>query len=447
MSGASDGQNAETVVEWWRNKVWKGVKSALRLPLPDIPTEKLNAQAVERMARSRVLLMSVGRALETIPRMRSNMILHPGPPITWERMSMTLQGAVVGALLYEGIAETEEQARDMSSRGRVMFEPCQDHHAVCPQAAVISPSMPVCIVKNETYNNFSYCTLNEGPGRVLRYGAFKTEAIERLKWIEKTLAPVFRQAIAAAGRIDLSSIMSQAVQMADDLNQQTRAATALFVRTLAPHMVRTCPNREMLAQILSFVDSHNPFFQNLAMAAAKSAVEAAQGIPGSGIVTVMGSNGTDFGIQISGLESTWFVAPIDSPDALYLPGYSKLDAQPAVGDGAVLETCGLGAAVLAGAPANIRLLGRPTAEALRTTEEMYAITAGESLLFTIPALDMRGAPLGVDVQKVAAVLSPPWLYVEVIHRQPGLGPVGACLWQPPLTCFEQAAAAIGQEQG
>jgi len=423
----------------------EGSEVRLKSP-PDIPVEKLNAQAVERMARGRIQLMSVGRALETIPRMRSNMILHPGPPVAWDHMTAALQGAIVGALLYEGIAETEDQARDMSIRGRVIFEPGQDHHAVCPSASVISPSMPVLIIRNETYNNFSYCTLNEGPGRVLRYGAFKTEALERLRWIEKTLAPVFRQAIAAAGRIDLSNIMSQAVQMGDDLNQQTRAATALLIRVMSPHMARTCSNREMLAQILSFIDSHNPFFQNLAMAAAKAALEPAQGIPGSGVVTALGSNGTDFGIQISGLAGDWFVTPIHPPDGLYLPGYSTLDAQPVTGDGALLEGYGLGAFILAGAPANMRFLGGSTAEAVQITQDMYAISAGESIQFSIPALDMRGSPLGIDVQKVAAAQRLPRFYAEVIHKQPGVGPVGAGLWQPPLACFEAAAAAIRQEQ-
>lgn len=408
--------------------------------LPDISIEKLHAQTLERISRSRPKLISVGRALEAIPRMRSNTILHPGPPITWDRMSEVLRGAVTGALLYEGVAETEEEARDMAAQGKMIFEPCHDHCAICPGAGVISPSMPVCIIKNETYNNLNYCTLNEGAGKVLRYGSCKADAIDRLDWVEKTLGPVLRQAIAAAGGIDLCNIMTQALQMGDDLHQQTKAATALFTQALVPYMVKTCPNREMLTQILFFLNGHSPFFQNLAMGAAKSALDAAHGIPGSRIVTAMAHNGTDFGIQVSGLGDIWFTTPIDSPTGTFLPGYGQIDAQPIIGDGAVMETYGLGAFTLANSPAIMLFIGGTISEARELTASMYEITVGENSTYALPALSLKGVPTGIDVEQIVAHRLPPYMYVEIMHKQPGGGPIGVALWQPPLAPFEQAAA-------
>jgi len=393
------------------------------------------------------LLVSVGRALEAIPRMRPNMILHAGPPITWERMSAPLQGAVIGALLYEGVVGTEDEARDMASRGRAIFEPAQEHRAICSVSGVISPSMPVCIIRDETYGNMmTLCALNEGPGRVLRYGAFKAEALERLKWVEKTLAPVLRQGIAASGGIDLRSILSQALHMGDEGHQLTKAAMSLFIRTLAPHLVRTCPNHEMLAQVLSFLDGHNPFFQNLAMAAAKAALDAAHGIPGSRIVTAMAGNGTDFGIRVSGLGESWFVAPVSQPGGMFLPGYSQADANPPIGDGPIMESYGLGAFALAGAPTVMAFIGGTAAEAREVTQEMYGITQGESTAYTLPSLDLKGVPTGIDVQRVAATGSAPWLNIEIIHKEPGTGAIGAGLWRAPLSPFQQAAQAMGQDQ-
>lgn len=408
---------------------------------PNIPAEKIHAQTVERLSRSRPLLVSVGRALEAIPRMRPNMILHPGPPITWERMPPPLQGAVVCALLHEGVANSEEEAREMARRGRVLFEPALDHKAVCPLASVISPSMPVCIVRNETYSNYAHCLLNEGPGRVLRYGGFKAEALDRLRWVEKVLAPVLRQAIAASGGLDLRSILAQSLHMGDDGLQQTKASTSLFVRMLAPHLAHTCKNSDTLVQVLSFLDSHNLFFQNLALAAAKSALDAAHGIPTSRIVTAMAGNGVEFGIQVSGLADSWFTAPVEPPDGLFLPGYGRSDALPLIGDGSIMEAYGLGALALAGAPVVMAFLGGDARRGSQVTEEMYRISAAESPNYTIPALNMRGAPVGIDAARAAAERSAPWLNIEIINRQPGGGQIGAALWRAPLGPFEQAARA------
>ena len=413
---------------------------------PDVPTQKLHSQTLERISRSRPKLISIGRALEAVPRLRSNLLLHPGPPIGWDRMSDVLRGAVIGAILYEGIAETEEEAQVMAAQGRVDFEPCHDHKAVCVGADVISPSMPVCIIKNETYNNLSYCTLNEGPGKVLRYGACKADAIDRLEWVEKTLAPVLRQAVAAAGGLDLCDIMMQAVQMGDELNQQAKAATALFIRTLVPYMVKTCPNREMLSQILFFLNSHTPFFQNLAMGAAKAALDAAHGIPGSRVVTAMSHNGTEFGIQVSGLGDTWLTAPIEPASGAYLPGFTELDAQPAIGDSAIMETYGLGAFALANAPAILSLIGGTADEAQRISEAMYEITVGENPTYPLPFLSMRGAPTGIDVTRVAESGFAPYLLVEIINKLPGGGTIGIALQQAPLAPFQRGAVEIGGEQ-
>ncbi|HQE92218.1 MAG TPA: DUF1116 domain-containing protein [Anaerolineae bacterium] len=406
-----------------------------------VDIDAANAEAVARIRGGRPLLVGMGVARDVIPGWGERMILHAGPPITWERMCGPQRGAVMGAVVYEGWANDYEQAAAMAAAGEFTFEPCHHHHAVGPMAGIVSPSMPVFIVQNETFGNLAYSTQNEGLGRVLRYGAYGDDVLVRLKWMETTLYPALKTALKATGPIDLRSILAQALQMGDEGHNRNRAATSLLIRQLAPVLIETA-TKKVAADVLKFIDGNDHFFLNLSMAALKAMLEPAEGIRGSTIVTVMARNGTDFGIRVAGMPDRWFTAPAPVVQGLWLPGFAAKDANPDIGDSAITETGGAGGFAMAAAPAIVRFVGGTSALALQVTQEMYQITAGEHEFFTVPALDFRGTPLGIDVRKVMQTGILPFINTGIAHKEPGVGMVGAGLVRAPRQCFEEAFKQI-----
>jgi len=407
-----------------------------------VDIEAANAKAAERILRSKPTLIGVGRAGEVLPGMKPNMVLHAGPPVSWERMCGPMRGAVIGGLLYEGLAATKEEALALAASGGVVFEPCHHHDAVGPMAGVVTSRMPLWIVENAEYGNRAYCTFNEGLGKVLRYGAFSEEVLARLRWIETVMAPVIAKALAAHGPFDMRSVLAQVLQMGDEGHNRNRAGTSIMIRELAPFLVRLDEPRQAVAEVLSFMNANDHFFLNLSMPSCKASVDAARGIEGSTVISAMARNGTDFGIRISGLGERWFTAPASMVEGLYLPGYGPADAAPDIGDSVITETAGIGGFAMAAAPAIVKFVGGAPADAIGHTLRMYGITVAESEAYRIPALDFRGTPTAIDLRKVVETGILPVVNTGIAHREPGIGMVGAGLVKPPLRCFEDALAAF-----
>jgi len=372
-------------------------------------------------------------------------ILHAGPPITWERMSGPVRGAVIGGLIYEGMAKNPEDAEILASSGSIKFDSCHNHNSVGPMAGVITASMPVWIVENATYGNRAYCTINEGLGKVLRYGAFSLEVIDRLKWIETELAPTIKNALKLHGPIDIKTIIAQAIQMGDEVHNRNRAATSLIIRELAPSLVCLNEPSKKIAKILSFLNANDHFFLNLSMPACKCVMDAAKNINGSSIIVAMARNGTDFGIRISGLGDRWFTGPASIVDGLYLPGYSEVDAAPDLGDSTITETAGVGGFCMAAAPAIVQFVGGTSQDAIKFTNLMYEITIAENSSYQIPAMNFRGSPTGIDVRKIIETGILPIINTGIAHRNPGVGMVGAGLVKPPENCFRDALVAFADQ--
>jgi hypothetical protein len=399
------------------------------------------------MLQSRPQIIGVGKALDVVPGMRPDLVLHAGPPVTWERMCGPLRGAVIGGLVYEGLAATREEAEKLAASGAITFEPCHHHDAVGPMAGVMTSRMPVWIFENATFGNRAYCTFNEGLGKVLRYGAFSDEVLAKLRWLETDLAPVMTKALAAHGPIDMRGLIAQVLQMGDEGHNRNRAGTSLLIRELAPFLVMLDEPREKIAAVLSFMNANDHFFLNLTMPASKCTVDAARGIEGSSVITTMARNGTDFGIRISGLGDRWFTGPAGIVDGLYLPGYGPEDAAPDIGDSVITETAGIGGFAMAAAPAIVKFVGGKPADAIDFTLRMYEITVAESESYRIPALDFRGTPTGIDVRKVVETGILPVINTGIAHREPGVGMVGAGLVKPPENCFKDALLAFADAIG
>ena len=404
--------------------------------------EEANAEAAGRILAGKPTLTGIGAALDVIPGMRRDLVLHAGPPVTWDRMCGPMRGAIIGGLIYEGLAGSKEDAESVAASGEIRFEPCHHHSAVGPMAGVVTASMPVWIMENAAFGNRAYCTLNEGLGKVLRYGAYGPEVIERLRWIEKVLAPVLSRALDLHGPLDMKSIIAQVLQMGDEGHNRNRAGTSLFIREFAPSLVRLDAEREDIAAIFEFMHTNDHFFLNLSMPACKCTVDAAKDVPGSSVISAMARNGTDFGIRISGLGDRWFTAPASRVDGLYLPGYSAEDAALDIGDSVITETAGIGGFAMAAAPAIVKFVGGTPEDALGFTRSMYEICVTENDAYRIPSLDFRGTPTAIDVLKIAETGILPAINTGIAHREPGIGMVGAGLVRPPASCFEEAAAAL-----
>ena len=404
-----------------------------------IDIDSANAEVCHRIKTGRPVLVGMGIARQVIPGMHDRLILHAGPPVTWERMCGPQRGAVMGALIYEGMAHDEAEAAHLASSGGVEFAPCHHYHAVGPMAGVVSPSMPVFIIENKVFGNRAYCTQNEGLGKVLRYGGMGEEVYTRLKWMETDLYPALDRALQSLpDGIDIRSLIAQALHMGDECHNRNRAATSLFLRAIGPALARTNRDNETLAKVIEFIDRNDHFFLNLSMAAGKAMLEPAEGIAGATVLTVMARNGTDFGIRMASMPQRWFVAPAGVVQGLYLPGFSADDANPDIGDSTVTETAGYGGFAMAAAPAIARFVGGTPQDALDATQEMYEICFAEHAHLTIPALNFRGTPLGIDVRKVAETGILPRLNTGIAHKKPGIGMVGAGVLRAPDKCFHDA---------
>jgi hypothetical protein len=404
--------------------------------------EEANRVALARMLGCAPVLRATAPARDAL-HLGERTLLHAGPPIEWQRMCGPMQGAVIGALLYEGWAHDPRAARALAERGEIEFAPCHDRGAVGPMAGIISPSMPVWIVEDAALGRRAFSNFNEGLGKALRFGAYGPEVLERLKWIESTLAPALGAALTAAGGIELKPLIAQALHMGDEAHNRNAAASGLLLRRLAGALARLEPRVD--ARVLDFLAANDHFFLNISMAACKLMLDAAHGVRGSSLVTAMARNGVDFGVRVSGLGARWFTAPAPAVSGLFFAGYGDADAANDLGDSAITETAGLGAFAMAAAPAIVKFVGGGAADALAHSRAMRHIALGESDAFQIPALEFRGTAAGIDARKVVDTGLEPVINTGIAHREPGIGQIGAGLTRAPLECFVGAVRALDEE--
>ncbi len=413
-----------------------------------VDIEQANATAVERMMSARPILREVAIARDVIPDMRDNLLLHAGPPIEWERMSGPLRGSVIGALILEGLAKDEAAAVGMVEAGEVDFAPCHHHSTVGPMAGVTSASMAVYIIENVTHGNKAYSNLNEGYGKVLRYGAYADEVIEKLRWMNGTMAEMLVEALAASeDGIDIRALLAESLHMGDEGHNRNKAGSLVFMKHLTPLISKTAKDNEEASKVLAFLGDNALSVLNPVMAACKAMCDAGHGVEGSTIVSVMARNGTDFGIRVSGLGDRWFTAPAEIPDGLYFPGFTSEDANADIGDSTITETAGIGAFAMAAAPAIVTFISGKPRDAINATMEMYEITEAEHSAFTIPSLDFRGTPTGIDLRKVVELGITPRVNTGIAHKEPGVGQVGAGLVRPPMAIFEEALVTFADQHG
>jgi len=399
--------------------------------------ESANDEVLRRIKAVTGRLIGVKRARDVIPGMDAQTILHAGPPVLWANMAGPMRGAVMGALVYEGLAKNNEEALALAASGAVRFAPCHEHSAVGPMAGVISPSMPVHVLYDEANKSYAYCTINEGLGKVLRYGANSDEVLQRLSWMEKEFAPVLDAALTLCGGMDIGGIIAQALQMGDECHNRNKAAGCLFLREMMGHVLRTDFPLPQKIAALEFIKANDHYFLNLSMPYCKLALQAGQGVKHATVCTIMARNGFEFGIKISSSDK-WFTGPANYVEGLLFPGFTQEDAAPDIGDSAITETMGIGGFAMGGAPAIVKFVGGRVQDALNYSLQMHEICHGENSSFTLPTLDFKPTALGIDIIKVVETGILPIINTGIAHKEPGVGQVGAGLVTPPFKCFRAA---------
>ena len=407
-----------------------------------------NQEALARILSAEPVLIDVVPAAEVISDLSERTIFHAGPPIEWDRMCGPLQGAIAGVSVFEGWAKNLRDAETMAQNGALNFDANHHHNTVGPMTGVTTLSQPVFVVKNKTFGNCAYCTINEGLGKVMRFGGNDDQVLDRLRWIRDELGPLLGAAIRNIGGISLKPLIARGLTMGDEMHQRNVACSSLILRELSPSMVEICEKNNDLAKALKFIATNDQFHLNICMAMAKSMMDPVGGIEYSTIVTAMTRNGTDFGIRVSGTKDEWFKAPVANPKGLYFAGYSELDANPDMGDSTIIETVGLGGFAMGASPAVAGFVGAGTgSNAAEYTYDMGEITIGENPEWTIPALDYQGVPTGIDIRLVLDTNILPVINTGIAHRKPGIGQVGAGIVHAPQFCFIQALKRLAEIVG
>ncbi|GAB2884729.1 YlbE family protein [Nocardioides pacificus] len=431
----------------WRPPM-PGTEADLATVAADPLRHAANQKALAAMFAVQAVLVDVAPASEVLG-LEPGDFLHAGPPIGWDTASGPLRGALMGAAALEGLVDDPEDAVALFESGKgYTLGPCHHRDAVGPMAGLVSPSMWMFVLEDPATGKRTYCSLNEGLGKVLRYGAYGPDVLERLRWMSGVLGPLLQKAVRStvdsSGPVDVTGILTQMLQMGDEAHNRNRAGTLMMMRDLAPAMVESGFLNSDIADSLRFIGGNDHFFLNLAMPACKLALDAARGIDGSTMVVAMARNGTEFGIQTAGTGDEWFTGPAQVADGLYLGDYGPDDANPDIGDSAITETAGIGGFAMATAPAIVRLVGGTVPDALATTRRMHEICLGESPRWSVPVLEFQGVPSGIDVTSVCRTGILPQINTGMAGAKAGVGQVGAGLVNPPEEIFPKALAALAR---
>ena len=404
--------------------------------------ELANQEATGRLVQGDPVLVDIAPAGQVVPGLRDKMIIHAGPPIAWPRMCGAQRGAIIGMVLFEGWAGSSPEAEALLARGEIGLEPNHDHQAVGPMAGTISPSLPVFVVENKAFGNRAFCRNVEG---MQQFGDYSEKALDGLRFWRDVAAPAMQAAVRQAGGVSLKPIITQALQMGDELHNRHTASSSLFANALAIPMIVAGLPQPALLKTLGYMTGHTLLFLGLAMASGKAIADPARDIDYSTVVTAMCRNGTEFGIRVSGLGDEWFTAPSPRVNGLYVTGFKEEDAGLDMGDSAITETVGWGGFVLGGAPGILTLVGGTPEQALAYTREMGNITVTRHPQYVMPALNFEGAPLGIDIRKVVQTGITPIIDTAIAHKDPGYPKIGGGLVRAPLECFKKALVRFGQQ--
>lgn len=445
MADALRDQGADVTALDWRPPAGgdPGDVAVLAATYGDDRVDQANTRALARLQEARPMIVGAGPAGELIPGLDGRTVLHAGPPVEWELMCAPQRNAVCGAVVLEGWATTLAEAAALVAAGGVHLAPAHSLDAAGAMTGVISPSMAVWAARDEVNGGVGFSPFNDGPGEAFWLGIGSAEAIRRQRTLAEAVAPGFAAALRAEGPIDGFALDAQGIAMGDDCHMRHQATTMLLLRQVLPSMAERAPRSVLPTARMLAANGH--FALTMTIACARAALAGIQGTPLSSLVVFISRNGTDAAVQVAGLPDRWFAAPAPLvEDPLYRPGMSDDDAAPDIGDSALVECCGLGAAASAASPGVAAFLGGGMADAVERTRQMADICIGESERFRIPTLDGQGTPLGVDARACLDLGATPLINTGILHRTEG-GQIGAGIARTPIAPIREAVAALAAE--
>ena len=407
-----------------------------------------NRLAYDRLTQAEPMLTDIQRGGDVIPGMSENTILTSGAPMPWTEYYGGQRNAIICGAIYEGLADSAEDADQKLGNGQIILASTHDHGCVGSVAGIYTASMPVFVVENTAHGNRAFCNFYEGESRRrLNYGVYDEGVADGLRFLERKLAPLLQSAVARTGGVPLKPLISRALRMGDELHSRNTAATTLFARELTPAFIdlATEGQRTQVLSALEFLYSSDYFFLRLAMAAAKATADAASDIEGSSVVTAMTISCRAFSIRVAGLGDTWFDGPLPAVDCKLFDGYTEDDIEWIGGESHITETVGLGGFAQAAAFGLQAYQGGSATEMVRLNESMYEITVGEHTDFLIPYFGFRGSPVGIDINKVVATGIVPVIDGGLAGKDGGQ--IGAGILRAPLECFAVAAEAFQARYG
>jgi hypothetical protein len=360
-----------------------------------------------------------------------NVFLHAGPAFSSVASvcKPILNSAAVGAV-FEGIAADLDQAMNMLMAGEIELRPAQDYGVVTPLAGVVTPHMPLHYVYDGNHGRTVCLTpINGGNGAAMRLGQCSDAAVAHMRWIN---GPVLDCLAAGLGEgLELIQFASAGLADGDDCHGRTIAATQFLVNEIDNRSKGGISNDEVRA----FLNQSPSMFLNLWMAASKCIMMGASGINGSSIITAMGSNGVEFGLQVAGLPGIWFTAPAAPPNGQIADGLDGSRKLGAVGDSAVVEALGLGAMNIIQSPEQMKALGNflPANFADRVT----ALRGCEHFDFTLAK-----PPIGITARSVHDYGAAMVVALGIIDSAGELGRIGGGIFDPPMAPFNSALAAL-----
>jgi hypothetical protein len=392
--------------------------------------------AVAALAAAVPLLVDVKPAGEVVPALAAGAVSHAGPPIHPSRMCAPMRTALGVASTIEGLAGSPEEALALLDAGAIPLHPNHDLGGVGPMSGAVTASMPVLVARDAATGKTAWCPLNEGSGKVLRYGADGPEVVKRLEWMRDVLGPSLAGALAAHGPLDLLDVQREALERGDECHHRTEAGSQITHDALAQWLP---------ADVREFILGNGQFFLNLAMVSAKLAMVCASGVPGSSLLTVIARNGVEVGIQLSGTGDQWFVGPAALPDpARLIDPYTAQDMNPDLGDSAIVEVYGLGALALSASPLAAPSVGLTVEESPAIMERLWKIAAAEHPLLRLYEPAPIPAILGVDARVVVETGIRPPVHTGIAHREPGVGQIGGGVTHPPFEAFIEAIATLDE---
>ncbi len=405
--------------------------------------DQANEEAVERILAADAVLVDIKPAGKAISGFKSNLITHAGPPIEWSRMCFTQRFAVMNLAVYEGLADTPEQAASLIEREEILIADNHRYGNVSGMCGVTSASLPVFIVESKPFGGVAYdCQQTSMTAFGNKYETGQRE----IAFVQDVLAPVMRAVDKKAGGIDLKELLAKGLQMGDELHGTFEACRGVLMNWILPHVVDTDFPKEVLKQVGRYFMSNEGrwYCGNLMLGACKAMMDRARDIKFSTIVTAMTRNGVEFGIQVSGLGKQWFTGPAGKIRGFTFPGFAESDSTLDIGDSAISETRGFGATALAASPVHAKLIGESFQDAVNHTQTMAEVSTAEDPMFRVPYLD-RGVPVGIDIRKVIEKGIAPKINTGMAHKKGGHPIIGTGIADAPLGAFREALKAFGEE--